>query len=158
MKEFQDSLKSAYNVSLRRLGYSAMTKKQTEMYLLKKGYTQNIVHQALDKLIADGYIDDASFAANVVRNALERKPKSRMMLSHELRLKGISDEVLSNVMELFDDEQQQQMADRLAYKYLMRHILDDNESSKHKISRALYRKGFEWSVINKALKDVNSDD
>jgi len=158
MKEFQDSLKSAYNVSLRRLGLSAMTKKQTEMFLLKKGYTQNIIYQALDKLLADGYIDDAAFAVNVVRNALEREPKSRMMLSHELRLKGVGDEVLSNVMVLFDDEQQQQMADRLAYKYLKRHILDDNESVKLKISRALYRKGFEWSVINKALNGVNSDD
>lgn len=158
MKEFQDSLKSAYNVALRRLGLSAMTKKQIEIYLLKKGFTQNIVYQALDKLVADGYIDDAAFAANIVRNALEREPKSKMMLSHELRLKGVGDEVLSNAMLLFDDERQQEMADRLAYKYLKRHILNDNESVKLKISRVLYRKGFEWSVINKALKSIDSDD
>jgi len=80
------------------------------------------------------------------------------MLSNELRIKGIDDEVLSSAMLLFNDERQQEMADRLANKYVKKYMLDDNESIRLKISRALYRKGFEWSVISKALKSVNSDD
>lgn len=158
MKDVHDSLMSAYDFALRRLGVSAMTKKQTEICLLKKGYTQNIVSQALDRLLADGYIDDDLFAANAVRNTLERDPKSKTMLSYELRLKGIDDDALSRAMQLFDDERQQEMAVRLAHKYLKKFKLNDSEMMKNKICQALYRKGFEWSVINKAIKGIISDD
>ena len=158
MKEFQDCIKSAYNVALRRLGLSAMTKKQIEMYLLKKGYTHNVVDQVINKLSTELYIDDALFAANVVRKTLEREPKSKMMLSHELRLKGINEELISGAMQLFDVELEQEMANCLAHMYFKKYKLADSETMKNKISQALYRKGFQWSVINKALKNVNSDD
>jgi regulatory protein len=158
MNDFEDSLKSAYSAALRRLGFSALTRKQTEMYLLKKGYKQSIVYEVLEKLSTDGYIDDASFVANVVRSTLERNPKSKIMLSHELRLKGVDEQVLSDAMQLFDDERQQEMADRLAHKYLKKYKLDNSDTIKMKISRALQRKGFEWSVISKTLKNFTSDD
>lgn len=158
MKDFEDGLKSAYSSALRRLGRSAMTRKQIEIYLHKKGYSQSIVCDILEKLSTAGYIDDASFAANVVRNTLERSPKSKIVLTHELRLKGVDEQALSNAMQLFDDERQQEMADRLTHKYLEKCKLDDIETIKIKISRALYRKGFEWSVISKALKKITSDD
>jgi regulatory protein len=158
MKDFENSLKSAYNAALRRLGLSAMTRKQTEIFLLKKGYTQNVVCEVLEKLSLAGCIDDASFAANVVRSTLERNPKSKIMLSHELRLKGVDEQALSNAMLLFDDERQQEMADRLVCNYLKKYKLDSSEAIRIKISRALYRKGFEWSVINKALKGITKHD
>ncbi len=61
-------------------------------------------------------------------------------------------------MQLFDDERQQEMAVRLAHLYLKKFKLNDSEMMKNKICQALYRKGFEWSVINKAIKGIISDD
>jgi len=154
MKQVHDDLQSAYNLALRRLGSSAMTRKQTQLYLGKKGYTQNIVCQVINRLSADGYIDDVSFAANLVMNTLERDPKSRTMLANELRLKGVDDEALSHAIQLIDDERQQEMAVRLAHKYLRKHKLDDSENIKSKVSRMLYRQGFEYSVIIKTIKSI----
>jgi len=158
MKDFQDSLKSAYSLALRKLGKSAMTRKQIEIYLLKKGYMQSNVSQVIDKLSTDGYINDYEYADNAVRNVLQYNPKSKIMLSHELRLKGIDELVISTAMKSFDEDRQQEMANKLAGKHLVRYNSDSEEKIRLKISQMLYRKGFEWSVINKALKSINSED
>ncbi len=60
----------------------------------------------LDRLIEKGYIDDTKFARYYVENRFVKKGISRKRLKMELMKKGISKEIIDEVVDARDDEEE----------------------------------------------------
>lgn len=76
---------------------------------LKEAYAEvdcrAVTDRCLDKLAADGLVDDEHFATFWKEQREKYRPRSRMQLLGELRLKGVEDSVVREVMTGYDEIQ-----------------------------------------------------
>ena len=110
-------------------------------------YRENLVESVIEPLKEYKYVDDEAFARWYVNNRVEFKPRGKRVLKVELKLKGISDDIISTVLS-FEDGAELEMANRLAEKKLRTLSRLDESKQREKLIAFLQRKGFGWDVIS----------
>lgn len=136
----------AYNRSLDYLSRRARSIKEMKDYLLKKGYSIEIIDRIIEKLVDQRYLDDEQFAVMWVRDRNAIKPRSLKQLQAELYKKGIEKESMEHVLE----EQKNQELDN-AVKLLVKKMKNPKNVDKQKQIAYLARLGFSYSVIRSAV-------
>ena len=107
---------------------------------VREGYDASLVPLVLERLIERGYVDDARFAKLWVENRNVKKGVSTKKLRMELIEKGISSQIIDDVLsENSRDERTelQKVIARKASKY----------SDQQKLIQYLLRQGFNYSDI-----------
>ena len=137
----EESIK-AKNHALNLLSYRQRTEKEIRDSLLRKGYNEESINNAVDFCIKYNYIDDKKFAES--------------FLKYELRLKGVDKDIIEDVLYVKYDDQFE-MARDLAFKKISSYKNDDRNAQYRKLSGFLQRKGYSYGVISKVLKDVLQD-
>lgn len=122
--------------------------RETRDYLNKKVYEKKLdkgyVDEVLGRLCDKGYIDDYKFAEFWVQNRFVKKGVSRKRLSMELMRKGISSEVIHEVLDGRDDEEElRKMVAKKRSRY------DDAE----KLMAYLVRQGFSYDLVRKVVNE-----
>lgn len=119
---------------------------------LKKHKVHESLHDELfNRLKRLDFLNDRKFATWWVDQRMQFKFKSKRELIRELRLKGISKDIIEGVLseEQIDEVA---LANRLLEKKkYMWEKLDDFSAHK-KMAEYLLRKGFSWDVIRKVIK------
>lgn len=72
---------------------------EVRRHLVGAGYRQDLVEAAVERLVALGMLDDASFAAQWVESRDRARPRGAIALRRELRLKGIDPAIIGAVLE-----------------------------------------------------------
>lgn len=148
-----DSAKKALEYALRAAGYRMMSEKELKDKLLKKGFEEEDIEYAVEKVRSYGGLDDEGYAASLAA-AYKNKGCGRQYVAAKLREKGISDDIKSEILEDFEpdyDKMRSFIASKLKNKQPDRKELG-------KISAALYRKGFSWEEIRKALREYRDNE
>ena len=139
------SMALARNRGLELLSYRPMSCKELLDKLMQKGETPEDAEAAVDWLREHGFLDDARYAAQVVRH-YAGKGYGEGRIRQELRRRGIQrelwDEALQEMPEP-DDKLDRFLASRLSDPR-------DREQVK-KVSAALLRRGYSWEEIRAAL-------
>jgi regulatory protein len=118
---------------------------EVEKYLLEKGTSPETTLQALERLKRSGIVDDIRFAQVWTENRSEFRPRSRRALRRELRMKGISDEVIdTTVDEMLPEEE---LAYQAGIKYARRLVGSDRFEFFRKLGGHLARRGFSYDTI-----------
>ena len=146
---FESNKLVAMEQSIKYLAKALKTEKELRDNLRSKGYEDKIIDDVVLKLKEYDYIDDLKYALAFVNSATSKGP---YRLKFELKLKGISDEIIEEALaDLPDDSDNLQ---RLANRYLKGKEL--NQKTFSKLYQYLMGRGFESdkvaSIINK-LKD-----
>lgn len=76
--------------------------------LLKWGLNPGETSQVLARLMEQGYIDERRFARAFVNDRFRFNGWGRIKIAHQLRLKGISSELIDQAMTLIDEDQYRQ--------------------------------------------------
>jgi regulatory protein len=102
------------------------------------------------------YLDDAMFARTWIENRTTFRPRSRQMLSMELKRKGVNTEIIDEALEnapIIEDD----LALGLATRYARR--LQGLEQSKFKMRLSAYlaRRGFFYSVSAPIIERIYHD-
>jgi regulatory protein len=150
--------RTAYDMALRYLGYSARSKKQLYEYLARKGFSNEVIDAASGKLEEYRFLDDEDYAARFVRDKKAGKPAGRKLIAHELKGRGISQEILDGALENFSEEEEQQQALRLGEKYFNKYKELPQKECRVKVSQALQRRGFEWETVRSVLQRLQTGD
>ena len=136
-KEIRDYLwKKTLNRKLRN--------KKTGEFYEKKGVSKVSAEQALQRLIEKGYVDDFKFAKFWIENRNQRKGSSIKKLKSELFSKGVSDEIIEQILassKRNDSEEIQKIITKKAKKY----------ADEKKLVAYLARQGFSYDEIKRAL-------
>ena len=136
-KEIRDYLwKKTLNRKLRN--------KKTGEFYEKKGVSKVSAEQALQRLIEKGYVDDFKFAKFWIENRNQRKGSSIKKLKSELFSKGVSDEIIEQILassKRNDSEEIQKIIAKKAKKY----------ADEKKLVAYLARQGFSYDEIKRAL-------
>jgi len=147
-----DAIEQAKTAAFRLLRYRFRSERELITRLRAKGWDASIAQKVVDRLKRMGLVDDRQMAEAFVQNALsDTKPHSRFEVRYKLKSLGISDEIVDEVMSIWTDEVECQMAER----YVNRRLAGITKPSKQDILRAFraaMQKGFDLNSIRYAIR------
>jgi regulatory protein len=143
--------KRAKNILLHQLTRSAKTERQLRDVLLKREIPQELIDWAIGDFLAAGLIDDESYAKGFLAARLA-KGKSVKLIARELRQKGVADSIIEDVCSSVSAQDQQDLADELARRRIMRMAALAPDVRYRRLSGFLMRRGFPSSVVSAAVR------
>lgn len=146
-----DQNNEVYQKALDFISFKPRTVQETRDKLQKAGYDDNLIEKTLSDLIANGLLDDDNYARSWVEERSRLKPRSKRMISYELRQKGISDELIQSAVEEVDDLE---AALEIAEKRLFRYEGLSKFEFRSKLGNYLAGKGFSYDVISETTQKL----
>ena len=103
-------------------------------------------------LVDEGYLDDDRYASTFVRSKIHLKRWGVNKIRMALKLKGISDEIISNVLSEIDPEIYREEL----IKVLKAKKINETDPYKRKAKLAQYaiQKGYEPSLVWEVIKSI----
>lgn len=143
---------SAFNKAIAYISKLMRSERQVAKYLERKGFEEQAVSYAIEKLKDYKYIDDEAYAKMILSHQINVKKVGQMAAKHALQKNGISYDVCEKVLETYAEDLELENAKILVRKLESRYQSLDNEyKKKSKISQNMARRGFSWDIIEKAL-------
>lgn len=146
----ENDRKLSFDMAVSYMEKYVVSEKGIKDYLKKKAFDDKTIKQTVEKLKDYGYIDDEKFAQNYFDSLSENKGKR--VIANKLKSKGISNEIIENLMENVDEEKQIEQATILAQKFVKNR--EKSPKTKQKCLAHLIYKGYDYSVALKACKNI----
>lgn len=148
-----------YKRGIERALYYLKTSDKTVFQMrtkLKEGYyPRDVVDRIVGFLLEYSYVDDYRYAENFILYNKNRKSIERM--KNDLRLKGISRDILDDVFSnnaLYDEDDEAKIIEAYCRKKY-KEGMDDVQCNK--IIMALLRKGFKYDKVKSILGKVSKE-
>ncbi|MCC8119555.1 MAG: RecX family transcriptional regulator [Bacteroidales bacterium] len=123
--------------------------------LRKWGIAQDDADKIIDKLKHDRFIDDARFTRSYMRDKLWLARWGRIKVSMALAQKRVRREIIQEAMDGIDEERYvQSLAELITAKLKSKPELLESAEGRAKIYRFAASRGYESSIISKALKSI----
>lgn len=149
----RENVKKAYSMALHYLQYRMRSQREIEDYLLGKGFDGETIEEIIVKLEEYDFINDQAFAQALTRDLLAGRLVGRRYIVHKLREKGIDRNIIDSIIYDIDDELEYERAFKLAEDEFSRLRQSPTVKDEQRIGRLMGRRGFEWHMINRALRE-----
>lgn len=120
-------------------------------YAFRKQWTKANTDRVIERLLERGYLDDAKFAEIFVRSRANLRNYSTRRMKLELQKKGVSSDIIDQVLSESDDFDENVALKNLIAKKQNRY--DDEQ----KLIAYLARQGFTYDAIRSAINQQKSD-
>ncbi|MBN2281265.1 MAG: RecX family transcriptional regulator [Candidatus Marinimicrobia bacterium] len=149
---FEKEVQAGTN-ALKFLGIKARTELEVRKKLKTLQYGSDIIDKIIENLKSKKILDDLDFTEMMVRDFVKFKKEGVFKLIRNLKQKGISAEIIEEVLEKYiSPEEQLEKALYLGQKKY--DFLGEKENKKEKIYRFLMQKGFKKSIVIEALGKI----
>lgn len=138
-----DPLKDA----LRYLRYRLRSRREIQVQLLKKGYSEKEIEEVIEKLEEQNILNDRVFARFYISDGLSVYYKGPFRLKQELLKLGVSE-------ELIDDSMEKELENCDLKEVAKKAAGNTEHADPDKIRRKLYRKGFSSSIIDEIIDEI----
>ena len=145
---FENEKSKAMSRVTKYIGSSLKTQKQIRDYLRKKEYSDDTIEFVMSKLVEYNYIDDKKYAQAYVLTY--GKKYGKLKLKSQLKVKGISEEIIECVLE----DNKVDSIESVASKYLKNKVMSYEVCQK--LFRFLYSRGYEFDEINSYINKLKS--
>ena len=106
-------------------------------------------------LVDEGYLDDERYASTFVRSKIHLKKWGVNKIRMSLKMKGISDEIISSAISEIDPEiYREELIKVLKSKKIAE---TDPYKRRAKLARYAMQKGYEPSLVWETLKSINNN-
>lgn len=151
----------AKDYALKSLGYSAKTLTELRRKLFEKRFSKDSIEFALDFVKEKNLINEELVAKSLMEGKFRKNKYSKRNIQNTLRQKGISSEIISDLTSDIDSDEELEKALFYAEKKLRSLRNADTEEIKRKLRSTLSYRGFDYEIINKAirktLKNIDED-
>ena len=137
----------AYERALMYVMLRPRSRREVQDYARRKKWTPENAQAIIDKLIAKRYLDDRSFARSWVESRALMKKTSRRKLMMELKQKGVSDDIIHEVLASSSFSESEALDALVAKKRKLARYAQDDQ----KLMRYLAGQGFSFDDIKAAL-------
>lgn len=144
------------NHALNLLSFRQRSEKEIFTALKRKGYEEFYIENAIDYCRNQKYLDDRAFAKAFIKDKLNINKLGGQRIKFELQKKGVSQEIIDEVLVL-DKDDQLEAAFKLAEKKLPSYKNDDRNAVYRKLSGFLQRKGYSFEIVSKVMREVLKD-
>jgi regulatory protein len=152
-----DSASDAKTYALKLLGYRGRSEKELRERLDRKGFSRDIIDRALLRLKEAGFIDDETLAADLKRQAFERRLLGYEGARSLMLRRGLSRPVVESALG-YDEDVEVEKASRVLDRKTASMGNYPAEEKKRKLWNLLKRRGYSSGVIRKAMRDFNFDE
>ena len=156
----EDANEMAFQKALHFLSFRPRSSAEVRKNLIKRGISEGLVDETVNRLQRLGLVNDLEFARAWVENRNTFQPRSKSALRMELRRKGLSDEVFQPVLDEQVDEEA--LAFMAARKYARRLAGLEWSVFRQKLGGFLARRGFSYTtlspVVSKVWKETRTAD
>jgi regulatory protein len=147
----KDSLEKAKDQAIRYIVQRPRSISEIERYLKRKGYDEPQIEQVVNRLRELNLLDDTAFAEYWIEQRLTFKPRSQMALRYELQQKGVSRDVMDEMLNEVDEVAAAQDAAQRKLN-TFRHLPEDQFRAK--LGSFLQRRGFRYETIRQVVDDL----
>jgi len=150
-----------YDRALNMLAFQARSARDLRRKLVQKGEEAAHVDQAIERLVANGLLNDAEYARQLARSKVLGQGASRRRLQQEMFKRGVARDVGAEaIAEVFEDEavDEGELIDGVARKKLHSLAKLDPETRRRRLYAFLARRGYEHDAIRRAMKAVLEED
>jgi len=133
------------------LNYRMRSKKELRLRLIKKGYSSNMIDEAINELEKKGWIDDEKFGLAFSRDQISRNKIGPIALKYKLREFLDSIDLINQIStKIYSEIEIESIILQLLQKYTPSNINSDEKLRRRLINR-LKRKGHYWQDIDEAI-------
>jgi regulatory protein len=147
----EDTYEVAFQKALQFIAHRPRSIDETRRRLAKKGFSDEVIEATLTKLIEKKWLDDLDFSRQWIENRNTFRPRSDRLLRYELRLKGVSDDDITQALEKFGGDENE-----LAYKAGIKKAKKCRHESKFdflkKVGGYLGRRGFHYGIVKPTVE------
>lgn len=129
-------------VVLRLLTGAPKSRAELEKALRRKDCPDDVAAEVLDRFEQVGLVDDEAYARTFVRSKQAGRGLARRALSHELRQKGVEEEIAQAVLDEVEPEDERARAHELVTKKLRSMHGLDRAVQTRRLAGMLARKGY----------------
>lgn len=146
----------ARDAALTLLSYRSRSRSELRQRLFRKGFPTEIVDPCLDRLEANGLLDDESFARAFVDERLRNRPRGPYALRTELIRRGIDSDLAERVVQeaLAGNSESELELARRAFQKFRRSRGEDPIRTRRRLAAYLARRGFSASVVAEFLSEI----
>lgn len=154
----------ARSIAFRLLKSRLRSEKEIRLKLREKEYSPSVIDDVIDNLKTLELANDERFTRAFVHDALLKKVSGRRLLERRLAAKGISRDIIKNVLsDLLPEDEEDALLQHAAKSYIDRLRKSRKKTEEDKIRRRslqfLLRRGFSMDQIIKTIKPlIHSND
>lgn len=146
-----------YDRALDMLAFQARSVRDLRRRLVEKGEPAEQVDGAIERLTAQGFVDDAQFARQLARSKVASHGASKRRLQQEMFKRGVAREVADEaIAEVYEEEQVDEavLVEEVARKKVRSLAKLDREARRRRLYAFLARRGYEGDAIRRAMRAV----
>lgn len=143
----------AREICLRQLAVRPRTRAELAGALARRGISEEVSAEVLDRYDEVGIIDDAAFARAWVTSRHTGRGLARRALAQELRRRGVDGEVASEALGELDESTEAETARALVQRKL-RSARGEPEAVFRRMVGMLARKGYSPGLAIRAVKEA----
>ena len=148
----------ARTIVLTKLTAQARSRHELAQALAAKAVPDDAAERVLDRFEQVGLVDDVAFANLWVRSRQSSRGLARRALAHELRGKGVDDEVIKASLDGLLPDDELRAAHRLVQRKLRNTRGLDRGVRMRRLMGLLARKGYSAGVAMQVVKDAIAAD
>ncbi len=148
----------AYYISLKYLNIRPRSKKEINDYLLKKEFTSDTINETIKRLENQGYINDLSFGRMFLNNKLITTTNGPLKIRKELQQHNLSNDDINLILEDYTEDIQEEKIAKQINRIIKSNRNKGNVYIKRKINMELNNEGFNTSLIELALNNLELED
>ncbi|MGN0463269.1 MAG: regulatory protein RecX [Acutalibacteraceae bacterium] len=142
----------AYNKAIELISWREHSRKELITKLKQRGYG-DVAEETADKLEEKGYLNDERFANMLAEELKTVRSFGRKRIAQELYMKGVSRDIISQVLENTREDPENEIAQLIERKYA-RYMND--EKGRLRAFNGLIRLGYEAGDIKRAVREYDS--
>ncbi len=144
----------ARSIALGRLSRAPQTRAQLERVLRRRQVPDEAARRVLDRFAEVGLVDDASFADAWVETRHTGRGLGRRALAHELRQRGVGDELIEAALTRLDPDTEAAGARALITARLPSTQRLDRDARIRRLVGMLARKGYSPGLALRVVREV----
>lgn len=150
-----DEFDKFYNKTLKFLSYRPRSEKEIRDYLNRKKAESSITEKIIKSLKEFNFLNDEEFARWWIEQRTAFKPRSLRVIKMELKQKGISDEIINNVIQNSELRIQNdlKMAKEIVQKKIYKYKGLTRQEVFKKLGAFLARRGFSYDIIKQSIDE-----
>jgi regulatory protein len=153
--EERDYVGAAQTICLNALAVRAKSRGELAAQLKRRGIPLEVATDVLDRLERSKLINDLDFARAWSKSRLSSKKISKRVLAQELRRKEVADDLIAIALDEISSDDEYEAALQLGERKArsLQNYAEDVRARR--ITSALARKGYNYGIISRVLKEVN---
>jgi regulatory protein len=141
-------------IILRKLTAAPRTRAQLADDLRRRAVPDEVATKVLDRFTDVGLVNDRAFADEWVRSRHSQRGLSRRALGHELRKKGVADDLVAEALREVGDDDEHRAAEELVARRLPALQRFDREVRVRRLVGMLARKGYPGGLAMQVVRDA----